>query len=252
MSFPERKKEILRILDEFEALSVMEIAQKLSISPATVRRDLLDLSQEGFLTRTHGGAMKLDDLPLTSFNKKQGSNDERKQAIGKLAAEQVKSGDIIFMDCGSTVFTMCPHLKKFNQLKIITNSLPIVAELMNVPGISINLIGGELDASRKAIHGEIAIGHIDNYHALKAFIGIDGISIENGLSSHSEMEASITKAFCRNAEQVYLLCDSSKIGKDAYLKLGPLNLIDYLVTDEMIDSGLKSGVIEQGVVVLDI
>lgn len=250
MSFQERKKEILRILDEFESLSVIEISEKLSISPATVRRDLLDLSEEGFLIRTHGGAMRRDDLPLTSFNKKQGSNEEYKLAIGKLAAAQVKSGDIIFMDCGSTVFAMCPHLKKIDNLKIITNSLPIVSELMNVPGISINLIGGELDSSRKAIHGDIAIQHIDNYHAYKAFIGIDGISIENGLSSHSEKEASITKAFCRNAETVYLLCDSSKIGKDAYLKLGPLAMINYLITAPLLDNNLKYKIEEQGLSII--
>jgi DeoR family fructose operon transcriptional repressor len=250
MSFQERSKKILMILDEFESLSVLEISQKLAISPATVRRDLLDLSKEGFLLRTHGGAMKSDDLQITGFNKKQATNDLSKQAIGKTAAENVKNGDTIFMDCGSTVFTMCLHLKKFSKLKIITNSLPIVAELMNVPGISINLIGGELDAGRKAIHGEMAIQHIDNYHAFKAFIGIDGLSIEKGLTSHSEKEATITKALCRNADDVYLLCDSSKIGKDAYIKLGPLSIVKFLITDNQLSASLKNRISAKGITIL--
>lgn len=250
MSFQERSKKILTLLDEFESLSVLEISQKLGISPATVRRDLLDLSKEGFLIRTHGGAMRSDDLPLTAFNKKQSANDINKQAIGKIAATGVKNGDTIFMDCGSTVFTMCPHLKQLNNLKIITNSLPVVAELMNVPGISINLIGGELDAERKAIHGDMAIQHIDSYHALKAFLGIDGLSIANGLSSHSEKEASITKAYIRNSEVVYLLCDSSKIGQDAYIKLGPLSMINYLVTDARCSPSLKNRFTAKDVTVL--
>jgi DeoR family fructose operon transcriptional repressor len=250
MSYPERKKEILTLLEKFENLSVMEIAQKLSISPATVRRDLLDLSNEGLLTRTHGGAMKLDYLPLTAFNKKQTANDLSKQAIGKLAAEQVTDGDIIFMDCGSTVFTMCPHLKKISRLKIITNSLPIVAELIDVPGISINLIGGELDAERKAVHGEVALQHINNYHADKAFIGIDGFSVENGLSSHSEKEASITKAFIQNAGRVYLLCDASKIGKDVYLKLGLVKMVSCLITNSQLEGAVKDAISEKGITVL--
>ncbi len=251
MSFQERKKDILRIVDEFESLSVIEISQKLSISPATVRRDLLTLSEEGLLVRTHGGAMKVDDQRFISFNAKQTANDSTKQAIGKLAATFVKDDDIIFLDCGSTVFTMCPHLKKINNLKVITNSLPVVAELMEAPGISINLIGGELDKGRKAIHGDAAIQHIDNYHAVKAFIGIDGISVENGLSSHSEKEASITKAFCCNADRAYLLCDSSKIGKDAYIKTGPLSIINYIVTDLFLNSDLRNKISKKGIIVIN-
>jgi DeoR family fructose operon transcriptional repressor len=250
MSFLERKKKILMILDEFEVLSVMEISEKLSISPATVRRDLQDLSEEGILQRTHGGAMKLDNLPLVAFNKKQTANLENKQQIGKVAAAKVVDGDTVFMDCGSTVFAMCAHLKKFSKLKIITNSLPIVAELVDVPGISINLIGGELDKERRAVHGDMAVQHIDAYHAKKAFIGVDGVSLKNGLTAHSEKESQITKAFLRNSEQVYLLIDSSKIGKDTYVKFETLKVIDFLITDTQLETSLKKEIEEQGVRVL--
>jgi len=250
MNYQERKKEILRIVNKSGSLSVIEIAHKLTISPATVRRDLLDLSNEGLLIRTHGGAMKLDELPLTSFNSKQPANNLHKYKIGKLAAEQVKSGDVIFMDCGSTVFAMCQHLKSISRLKVITNSLPIIAELLDVRGININLVGGELDAERKAIHGPVAVQHVDNYHADKAFIGIDGFSLENGLSSHTEKEASITKAFIRNADEVYLLCDASKIGKDAYLKIGPLSMINYLVTNLQLDGAVTNKIAAKGIKVL--
>jgi len=250
MSFLERKKKILMILDEFDSLSVMEISEKLSISPATVRRDLQDLSEEGVLQRTHGGAMKLDNLPLVAFNKKQTANVESKQEIGKVAAANVVDGDTIFMDCGSTVFAMCAHLKKLSRLKIITNSLPIVAELVDAPGISINLIGGELDKERRAVHGDMAVQHIDNYHAAKAFVGVDGVSVKNGLTAHSEKESQITKAFLRNAEQVYLLTDSSKIGKDAYVKFEALKVVDFLITDTQLEPTLKKEIEEQGVMVL--
>jgi DeoR family fructose operon transcriptional repressor len=250
MSFQERKKKILLILDEFETLSVMEISQKLSISAATVRRDLQDLSEQGLLQRTHGGAMKLDNLPLVAFNKKQTTNTGNKQEIGKLAAVNVEDGDTIFMDCGSTVFAMCAHLKKLSKLKIITNSLPIVAELIDTLGISINLIGGELDKERRAVHGDMAVQHIDTYHVSKAFVGVDGISLQNGLTAHSEKEAQITKAFLRNAQRIYLLTDSSKIGKDAYVKFGALKAIDFLVTDAQLPAVLKKRIEQEGVMVL--
>lgn len=234
MSFQERKKKILAALDEAESLTVFELAEILDASPATIRRDLHDISEEGLLVRTHGGAMKMENQVLTGFMEKSGVHHAKKEMIAEQAAALVQDGDIIFLDCGSTVFGMCRHLKKKN-IKVITNSLPVLAELIDVPSIGINLIGGELNKSRKAVHGDKAVQHINGYHAHKAFIGVDGISAENGLTAHSEHESTITTAFIRNAAEVYLLCDSSKIGKDSYVKFAGLSEITRLVTDSGLD-----------------
>lgn len=250
MSFQERKRKVLNLFEDFEELSVLEISQKLSISPATVRRDLKDLDTEGLIVRTHGGAMRPQNQNFTAFHQKQQVHDEKKQQIAELAAKQISPGDILFLDCGSTVFAMCSYLKKIRPLKIITNSLPVAAELMTIPEISINLVGGELDKARKAIHGHIAVQHIQQYSALKAFIGTDGFSIHKGLSSHSESEASITAAFCAHAEMVYLLCDASKIGKDTYLQSVPVSGINYLITDNCSDPVLQKALSENNVILL--
>jgi DeoR family fructose operon transcriptional repressor len=246
MSFPERKRSIIETVYQSGSLSVLELAKKLKISPATIRRDLHAIAEEGLLLRTHGGVMKPDDSVLTSFAGKQLANESFKEAIGRLAAGFVRNGDIIFMDCGSTVFTMCAHLKKINGLTVITNSLPIVAELMDSPAIRINLIGGELDKGRRAIHGQKALDHISGYRADKAFVGADGLSAENGLTASGEKEATITKAFAGNAGAVYLLCDSSKIGKDAYMKFGALSMIGHLVTDKGMNTGQGAALAKKG------
>lgn len=245
MSFPERKKRIIETVYLSGSLSVLALARKLKISPATIRRDLHSIAEEGLLTRTHGGVMKLDDRPLTSFSGKQSANGQAKQEIGRIAAGLVRDGDTIFMDCGSTVFTMCPHLKKMNGLTVVTNSLPVVAELMDSP-VQINLIGGELDKGLMAAHGQKALDHIGSYHADKAFLGVDGLTPENGLMASGEKEATITKAFAANADSVYLLCDSSKIGRNAYMKFGPLSMIGHLLTDKGLHAGLKKALIKKG------
>src|SRR5699024_2048827 len=149
-------------------------------------RALHDIADEGLLLRTHGGAMKLENPVLTSFTAKSGAHESDKERIAALAADSVQDGDVIFLDCGSTVFKMCNFLEKKNSITVITNSLPIMAELMDAPAVTLNLIGGELDKQRKAIHGHQAIAHIDTYHAHKSFIGIDGLSAKNGLTAHSE------------------------------------------------------------------
>lgn len=237
MSYQNRKQKILKIIETQGEVDVKNLAQMLNISEISIRRDLNLLSADGLIFRTHGGAMKpsLANIPA-SFEQKTNKNIEQKDEICRLAAQEILDGDIIFMDCGSTVFRLCQFIKN-KQIKVITNSLPVVYELLNSE-VSINLIGGELDEKRQAIHGKMAIEHIERYKADKAFLGVDGISIENGLSAVSEKEAEITNAMSTNAGTTFLLCDASKLGKDKYLKFAPLTIIDVLVTDE------KSAIIE--------
>lgn len=245
MNFQERKKKILAALDETESLSVFELAEILESSPATIRRDLGDIAEEGLLIRTHGGAMKLENPVLTGFSEKSAVNNPTKELIAEKAASYVQDGDIIFLDCGSTVFGMCRFLTK-KSIRVITNSLPILAELIDVPSIQINLIGGELNKARKAVHGDKAVQHINGYHAHKAFIGVDGLSAENGLTAHSEHESTITTAFIRNTGQVLLLCDASKIGKDSYVKFAELSAIHTLITDAGADAAKISELRQSG------
>ncbi|SHL60918.1 transcriptional regulator, DeoR family [Chitinophaga jiangningensis] len=233
MGYPERKKQILKILDKRESMEVQEIADELGISAVTIRRDLQQLADEELLIRTHGGAMKAPPRhPFTAYADKETQAVIKKKYIGKLAAALVEPGDTIFLDCGSTVFTMCTHLKDITPLRIITNSLPVAAAFMDVPGIQVNLAGGEMDGQRKAVHGSKAVEHIRSYHADKAFIGTDGLSVKSGLTAFSETEAIISTAMAGSADQVFVLCDSTKIGRDSYLKFAPLSLLHALVTDK--------------------
>lgn len=234
MSYQSRKQKILKIVEEQGEADVKELALRIETSEITIRRDLALMAADGLIFRTHGGAMKLSlaNIPV-SFEQKVTANIEQKDYIARLAAQEIQDGDIIFMDCGSTVFRLCQFIRN-KQIKVITNSLPVVYELSNTE-VSINLIGGELDNKRQAIHGQMATEHIRRYKVDKAFVGVDGISLENGLSAASEKEAEITISMTAQANRTYLLCDSSKIENDKYLKFAPLNIINVLVTNEKND-----------------
>ena len=231
MSYQSRKQIILKILDEKGDVDVKELAQVLETSEITVRRDLGAMAADGLLYRTHGGAMRLSlvNQPI-SFVQKSAVNAEKKDHICRIAAAQIQDGDVIFMDCGSTVFRMCSFIRD-KRIKVITNSLPVVHELLN-SAVSINLIGGEVDAERQAVHGTISTEHIRRYQADKAFLGVGGISLDKGLSAVSEKEAEMTLSMAANAQVTYLLCDSSKLGKDKYLTFAPLSTVDVLIKDE--------------------
>lgn len=247
MSFQNRKQVILTILAEKGEAEVKDIATALAISEITIRRDLQQMAADGLLYRTHGGAMQvsLAEKPV-SFANKTAVNAKQKDEICRRAAQEIQEGEVIFMDCGSTVFRLCQFIKN-KKIKVITNSLPVVYELMNSQ-VSINLIGGEINQSRQAVHGKIAEEHIARYRADKAFLGIDGISPENGLSAFSEDEVSNTLAMSKAAEKCYFLCDSSKLGKDKYLKFAPIGLVNTLITDA--SPSMAAPYQEKGIIVL--
>jgi DeoR family fructose operon transcriptional repressor len=229
MIFQKRKQKILQILEQTGEADIHQLAVELGTSEITVRRDLNRLAGDGMLYRTHGGATKIDPLMgAKTFENKVAVNVKAKDAICRRAADEIQDGDIIFMDCGSTVYRLCQFIRN-KKIKVITNSLPVVYELQNSQA-SINLIGGEVDRDRQAVHGKMAEEHISRYRATKAFLGVDGISI-NGLFAQSENEASITLALATNSKQTYILCDASKIGKESYLKFSELSMINTIITD---------------------
>jgi DeoR family transcriptional regulator, fructose operon transcriptional repressor len=233
MNFQIRKQKILENIEQSGIIDVKEMAVVLETSEITVRRDLSILAEQGLLVRTHGGAMKvsLSQMPL-SFAQKSALNSEQKDEICKLAASQIQEGDVVFLDCGSTVFRMCPFIRNLN-IKVVTNSLPIINELIGST-VSLNFAGGEIDFERQAAHGKIAVEHFGRYRADKAFVGIDGISFKNGLSALSEKEAEITLALAQNAREVFFLCDSSKLEKDRYFPFVPIDFVENLITDSLI------------------
>jgi len=229
MNYPKRKQIILDKLTMTGEVDIKEVAAELEISEITIRRDLNRLAGDGLLYRTHGGAMKVNPLEIPhDFVNKAAKNIEAKDKICKAAANLINDGDIIFMDCGSTVFRLCQFIKN-KKIKVITNSIPVIYELQD-SSVSLNIIGGEFDKERQAVHGKVANEHIVRYKANKAFLGVDGISV-NGLFANSEMEADITLAFAKRSAKTYLLCDASKIGKESYLKFAELRVIDALITD---------------------
>ena len=229
MNFQKRKRFILDEIALNGEVDIKKLAASLDISEITARRDLNQLAVDGLLYRTHGGAMKVNPLEIPhDFVNKAAKNVEAKDKICRAAAAFINDGDIIFMDCGSTVFRLCQFIKS-KKIKVITNSIPVIYELQN-SSVSLNIIGGEFDAERQAMHGSMANKHIGFYKANKAFLGVDGISL-NGLFANSEHEAGITQAFAERSDKTFLLCDDSKIGRETYLRFADIKIANVLVTN---------------------
>jgi len=234
-----RREFILKSLKNHDGISTQEIAHEVNASEITIRRDLSRLEAKGLLVRTRSGAVKVGATEdLFAFDDKINLHREEKEYICRIATAFIHPGNVIFIDCGSTVSLLVPYIKEIEALTVITNSLPIASELINFPNIKLILIGGEIDSKRKAIYGYSAMNNIAQYHANKAFIGADGISLSLGITSHDEKTASITFKMAENSDEVFLLCDSSKIEKNSFVRFAPISAVQYVVTDRMIDRSL--------------
>jgi DeoR family fructose operon transcriptional repressor len=231
-----REKFILNTLHRYGQISVKQIVNRFGISGMTARRDITKLEQNGYLLRIHGGAIKNELLMnMFSFSTRIERYKEKKIAIGKRASQFVRNNDTIYIDSGTTLIRMCQFLKNKSGLKVLTNSLSAASELANYSDIKIIIIGGELIPERRSIYGQVAVMQASAYHVSKAFIGTDNISLKNGLSAYDNNEANVSKTIAHSAEQVFLLCDSSKIEKDSFFVFAPLSMIDFIITDAGID-----------------
>lgn len=251
MNQEQRKKVIIKSLESNEEITIHEIVSRCQVSEITVRRDLTYLEKKGVLKRTHGGAVRNAAIPeLFGWDSNLKQNKDRKVEICRLASTLIEEGDTIYMDCGTTVFRLAQFLHRFKSLRVITNSLPVVSDLMPYPHIHVYLIGGELDNARKALYGPTTQELLSRHKADKAFIGARGVSLSAGLSCHNEKEASITLRMAEYADKVYLLCDSSKIESQSYYNYSPVSLVDYLVTDTKIDPSVLEMYRREGIRVI--
>ena len=232
----QRRDKILELLKEDGSAKVIKLAKIFKVSEVTVRQDLEKLEKEGLIIREHGGAfLKNVEDHVKSFSLMNQENLDKKQLIGKKAADLVESGDTIILDSGTTTTEIAKNLVGRKQLTVITNALNIALMLGAEPGIDVIMTGGEFKPPTLSLTGQKAADFFEDIHVDKLFLATAGISLRSGLTYPSLSDIVVKKAMIDTAEKVYLVADSSKIGKNAFASLGALSLIDYIITDAGID-----------------
>jgi DeoR/GlpR family transcriptional regulator of sugar metabolism len=232
----QRRDKILELLKEDGSAKVIKLAKIFRVSEVTVRQDLEKLENEGLIIREHGGAyLKSVEDHVKNFSLMNQENMDKKQLIGKKAAELVESGDTIILDSGSTTTEVAKNLIGRKHITVITNALNIALLLGAEPGIELIMTGGEFKPPTLSLTGQKAADFFEDIHVDKLFLATAGISLRSGLTYPSLSDIVVKKAMIDVAEKVYLVADSSKIGKNAFASLGALSLIDYIITDASID-----------------
>lgn len=236
-----KRKELIRsVINSHGEVSVLELAKKLRVSQFTVRRYLKEMEREGLLIRAYGGAVKRDTeiAPEFFFTEKAQRNPAEKRAIAQAAAGFINESETIFLDAGTTTLELSRILKKKNlRLTVATYSLPVVYELITANRIKVLLLGGFLRRELLDFWGPFSLEELDRLSFNQAFLGVDGISGQSGLTTTDLASARIEEAIMAKSQVINILADHSKIGQDAlisYGKIKDIHKIKRLFTDSKI------------------
>jgi DeoR family transcriptional regulator, fructose operon transcriptional repressor len=224
----ERRNQLLFELSISPNIKVDELAQRLRVSPLTVRRDLQFWEDKERISRHYGGATLIE-----TFQQSCNVNDIkelRKNAIAKKAAEFVDDGDTIFVNTSSTALLILKYIKHKRVNVITNNANAIFIQKDNL--ISVLLTGGELREPKESMVGEFAYNNLSRVSANKAFIGCSGISAQVGMTTAVLAEVAINEVMLRQCTGPrFVLADSTKVGHNHSFVSSSINKIDYLITD---------------------
>jgi len=231
----QRREQILKLLREDGTAKVNDLAKIFKVSEVTVRQDLEKLEADDLIIREHGGAfLKSIGDQVSSLSLMNRDNMDKKALIGKKAAELIENGEVIILDSGSTTTEIAKNIVNRKNLTVITNALNIAMLLGSHPGIEVMMTGGEFKPPTLSLTGQKAADFLADIHVDKLFLATAGISLKSGLTYPSISDLVVKKAMIDAADTVYLVADSTKVGKPSLASLGALSLIHYLITDPSI------------------
>lgn len=246
-----RRQEIASLVKKKSRVTVDELSEQFSVSTATIRKDLTELEQQGMLKRTHGGAISRNyaNYEQTSMEK-EGQNVAQKQAIARLAAQYVHSGDVIALDTGTTTFELARHIVNIPDLTVITNDLKIAGFLEQNSDIAIVLLGGMVRHNFHCTIGSSVLSALEAFYVDTLFVATNGISIVRGLSTFRIDIAEIKRKMVAVSAKVVALADSTKINNETFSAFAGIQDIHTLVTDQKADREFVREAVSLGIEVV--
>lgn len=228
----EREKEILSLLEQNTYVTVEYLADKIHISPSSIRRDLKRLELQGLITRSYGGAeLKASVNKQIPFYLRSHKNTHEKALVARRAASLVKSGNVIFIDSSTSTYFMLEYLKNIKDITVITNSLASIG-VCSEYNINAFLTGGKLNPeNRSCFTGSHTENMIKSFHADFCFFSVQSLTNTGILYDCFENEITPRKLMIENSEKKVFLCDNSKINHYSAHKLCDISGLDYVISD---------------------
>ncbi|MGC9199014.1 MAG: DeoR/GlpR family DNA-binding transcription regulator [Acidobacteriaceae bacterium] len=253
-----RAKDILRLLLKQGKTSVEDLTAALATSPASIRRDLVRLEESGLVHRTHGGAMLSGSGAVyepfrfdASFEVREDRFSAEKQRIAHTAATLVEKNEMVGLAAGTTTTLVARQLAHRRDIHIITNAVNIGMELSSNSQLRTTMTGGAmLWAGAFSLVGPAAMETLQMFVMDKLFLSVTGMDPERGATMIEPEEAAVSRAMERQARQVIVVADSSKIGSVSPAVICKADEIDMLITDDGIAEEAVAAFQARGVKVL--
>jgi DeoR family glycerol-3-phosphate regulon repressor len=227
----QRRGQILARLQADGRLSVADLAGAFRVSDETVRRDLKELEDRGLLRRVHGGAVMPSLLEGRSHGDRSKVQRGAKERIAAKALGFVRSGMSLFVDYGTTTQAFGRRLAGFDNLTVMTSSLPLAQHLVATTAHRVVLTGGDLDAVDSAVTGEPAREMVRAHYFDLAVMGTRAIDAEHGFMDFREDDSVLLRLLVKHARFRLMLSDSTKFGRQGFVRTFGFEAIDALVTD---------------------
>jgi DeoR family fructose operon transcriptional repressor len=245
----ERQEEILALIRQEKRVSVTSLADHFAVVGETIRRDLAELENRGLIRRVHGGAIPLERVTFEPpIEARHDLMRPEKERIALAALAELPGEGSAFIEAGSTTSFLAKVLPADCSLTIVTNGGYIASSLARQPNLTVLSVGGRVRSRSLACVDDWALETLSKLRVTIAFLGTNGISVENGLTTPDPAEAAVKRAMLSIAQYTVLLADHSKVGIASLLRYGELDQIDTLITDsglpqsqerELQDAGIR-------------
>jgi DeoR family transcriptional regulator of aga operon len=231
-----RRNNIMNLLKRQGKVTIQEIIEKFGCSEATARRDLDELKYTGII-RSLGGAQLegFSESREVPFQEKKQLLWLEKEAIAEKAASLIEEGDVVGLTGGSTTYLIAKAIKHLKNITVVTNAVNIAMELSEGDDIQVVLTGGVMRRNSFELCGPLAEKTVEGLNIGKMFLGIDGITVAQGITTFSEPEAFIAKMLIERSQQTIAVFDHTKVGKASLFSIAQLPQLHACITNQVLN-----------------
>lgn len=225
------------------------LAERFAVSRITIRRDLARLEEQGLIVKTHGGAVAIGAKTHAEvrLSERERLFQKEKQRIGECAAALVQKGQTVILDEGSTCLAVARQLRGHSDITVITNGVRVAAELVGAAGVTLVVIGGVCNHESAMLYGPETERAYQALHADLYFMGIDAFSSEHGIMDGNYLQVSLKQAKAAVSRRVIGVAHQAKFGRLAFAHVGPLHMLQGLVTDGPVAKELELCLLEHDI-----
>lgn len=225
----ERQEFILREINLHNRILTSDLCEAISVSEDTIRRDLVELADDGKIIKVHGGA--LSKSFHVSFQAGSIYSEDEKKLIAQKAVSLIHDGMFILTTGGSTIIELARALPEHLKATFFTGSLPAAMEYIRHPNIEVILIGDKISKNSKITVGGNAISRIREINADICFLGINAIDATHGLTDNDWDVVQVKRAMIQASKKVVALTIAEKINTHQKIKVADISDLHAMITE---------------------